>query len=72
MENVCNEGLYDEVASDLGLPKELIKSIANAQSLFTKHIIETGLFEGVRYVYLGKITAKVKKIQQLNEAQGNK
>lgn len=70
MENVCNDKLYQEVAKELNLPENLVKEVVHAQSLFTHKTIKKGAFESIRYVYLGKIAAKLRKIQKLNDIMG--
>lgn len=72
MEKVCNNELYLEVSKELELNEGLIKDIIQAQSQFTKMIMERGAFEGVRYVYLGKICAKLKKVQMMNHVMGQR
>ncbi len=72
MENICNQELYDEVARELNISSDEVEKIVKAQSQYTRHIIEVGKFEGIRYVYLGKIAAKTRKVQQLNQAQGER
>ncbi len=56
-----DQEIMAEVAKELGIPKSIIKDvIVDGQSAFTKHIIERGHFEGVRWPYLGSFQVKAK------------
>jgi len=66
----CNDELYKETARECKVSEELVEDIASIQSEFTKNKIKKGAFESIRYVYLGAIKARHRKIQQMNDAQG--
>jgi hypothetical protein len=65
-----NEQLYEFTSKETGVDITQVKDIIKQQSVFTKHIIEVGAFESVIYPYLGKMKAKLKKVQQMNHFKG--
>lgn len=69
-EKICNKELYEEVAKELKEPESVIRDVVKAQSDFTFDVMDRGDFENITYVYLGKVKAKLSKIQKLNEARG--
>lgn len=70
IDKYCNEELYRETADELDVHIDLVKDVVNVQSEFTKKIIKKGFFESIRYVYLGAIKPRHKKIQKMNDMQG--
>ncbi len=77
-QKICNDELYEEVANELkgkysflqDISSDTVREIVNTQSLFTVKTIKKGAFESVRYVYLGKIAARLRKVQKINEQRG--
>lgn len=60
-----------EVAEELNLSLNVIKSvIVEGQSKYTAHIMKSNTFDGVRWPFLGKFTAKVKAAQVLRHLKG--
>lgn len=66
----CNQEVIAEVAKELGLPVLEVKDIVNSQSLFTKQVMESSTFDGVRWPYFGVFKAKPKEIQIINHLKG--
>lgn len=66
----CNHEILTEVAKELGLQFADVKEIVNNQSLFTKQIIESNSFDGVRWPYFGVFKAKTKEVQIINHLKG--
>lgn len=64
-QKICNDDLYDEVSKEMDIPIDIIKEVVHTQSIFTLNTIKRGLFESVRYVYLGKITIKLGKLRHM-------
>lgn len=64
-QKICNEELYDEVSRELDIHKDIVKEVIHTQSIFTLNTIKRGLFESIRYVYLGKITIKLGKLKSM-------
>lgn len=70
-EREVSEKLMKEVAEELNLPLKSVKEvIVNGQSKFTAHIMKSNTFDGVRWPFLGKFTAKVKAAQVLKHLKG--
>jgi hypothetical protein len=67
---ICNTVILKEVANELGLPLETVKNMVNAQSEYTKLVIEQGSFDSVRWPYLGVFKSKPKEVQILSHLQG--
>ena len=66
----CNEEVYDRVSRRLGVSRAKVKEVGNIQSLFTVHVMEEGLFNGVRWIYLGKIVPKMSVLYYVNRRKG--
>lgn len=66
----CNHEILTEVAKELGLSFFDVREIVNSQSLFTKQIIESNSFDGVRWPYFGVFKAKPKEVQIINHLKG--
>jgi len=70
-EREVSEQLMEEVAKELNLPLSVIKDvIIKGQSNFTAHTMKSNSFDGVRWPFLGKFTAKVKAAQVLKHIKG--
>ena len=70
-EKDATESLIKEVAEELDLPIVQVKEIIlNGQSKFTASVMKSNSFDGVRWPYLGKFTAKVKAAQVLKHLKG--
>lgn len=70
-EREVSDKLMKEVAEELGLPLKQVKEvIINGQSKFTAHVMKSNTFDGVRWPFLGKFTAKVKAAQVLKHLKG--
>ena len=67
---ICNPIILREVSQELGLPLETVKLIVNSQSEYTKSVIEQGIFDSVRWPYLGIFKSKPKEVQMLTHLQG--
>lgn len=65
-----NLNLYQQVAKETGVSVEMVQEIVQAQSSFIRTTVERGAFESVSLVYLGKIKAKLKYIQYINQNKG--
>ena len=66
----CNLIVMKDVAQELGLPLDTVKKMTQAQSEFTKHVIESSTFDSVRWSYLGVFKSKPKEIQMINHLKG--
>lgn len=66
----CNHEILTEVARELGLQFSDVKEMVNSQSLFTKQVIESNSFDGVRWPYFGVFKAKTKEVQIINHLKG--
>jgi hypothetical protein len=62
--------VFSEVAKELGLPMSTVKEIFNAHSLFTRKVMESNTFDGVRWPYLGVFKSKPKEVQFINHMKG--
>ena len=53
-----------EMSADLAIPYKRIREIViNGQSAFTKHIIESGSYDGYRWPHLGAFKVKARYMQ---------
>lgn len=68
----CNKEVEQEVADIHGVPVELVRELVRFQSQFTKEVIESNSFDGVRFIYLGKFVTTPRRIQMRNEYNRNK
>lgn len=66
----CNEEVYEAVSRKLGVSKAKVKEVANIQSLFTVKVMQEGLFNGVRWLFLGKIVPKMSVLYYMNRRKG--
>ena len=70
---VCNKAIIDDTYRELYekdsiITKELIEDVVDkGQSLFAYETIMLGTFETVSYPYLGKLKARHRYIQQMNQ-----
>ena len=62
---IANEEIYIEVADELGLTVELVKSIVKEQADLIFSTIKAGEFEGVILPYLGKVQINARKVQKV-------
>ena len=70
-EREVSDQLMREVAEELNLPLKTVKEvIMNGQSKFTAYVMKSNTFDGVRWPFLGKFTAKVKAAQVLKHLKG--
>lgn len=70
-EKEVSEKLMKEVAEEMGISLKMVKEvIVNGQSKFTAHVMKSNTFDGVRWPFLGKFTAKVKAAQVLKHIKG--
>lgn len=67
---ICNQVAMREVANELGLDIETVKSIISSQSYFTKQVMESNTFDSIRWPYLGIFKSKPKEVQLLNHLRG--
>ena len=72
MDKICNDILYNETAREVGVAESLVIEVANIQSLFTLKTIkegnrELGIFNHIKYLYLGSIKANEKKLRHINK-----
>lgn len=72
---ICNEDIVSHVYETLNdndggsiiISKDLIRDVVdNGQSLFTKHVIEKGMFEDIALKYFGKFKARHQYIQRMH------
>lgn len=68
--STCNQEVMTKVAEELGLTLTEVKAIVNAQSAYTKNLMESSSFDGVRWPYLGVFKAKPKEVQVINHLKG--
>lgn len=68
--STCNLEVFTEVAKELGLTLPIVKEIFNTHSAFTKYVMESNTFDGVRWPYLGVFRSKPKEVQILNHLKG--
>jgi hypothetical protein len=61
----CNEQVIQEIAANLDLSYDLVKSVVDAQSKFTSNIIKGGGLETIVMPYLGKFKVSPTKIQKM-------
>lgn len=66
----CNQEVMSEVAKELGLSIQIVKDIFNTHSQYTRNVIESSSFDGVRWPYLGVFRSKPKEVQVLNHLKG--
>ena len=66
----CNKEVFKEVAEELGLTASEVEKVFNSQPKFTKKIMESNTFDGIRWPYLGVFKAKPKLVQFLSHLQG--
>lgn len=67
---LSNPIILKEVAVELGLKVEEVKSIIDTQSEFTKEVMESNTYDSIRWPYLGVFRSKPKEIQILNHLKG--
>ncbi len=59
--DTVEEEIMKEISADTGIPYNMIKDIViNGQSAFTKHVIESGGYDSVRWPLLGTFKLKYK------------
>lgn len=69
--DLCNEDIYQEVADELGIPYDQVKSIIEeGQSKFTATVMKSNTFDSVRWPYAGIFKIKPKAVQIVNHVQG--
>lgn len=68
----CNKQVERETSRLLNIDPNIVADVISFHSKYTKEIIESNSFDGVRYLYLGKIVAKIKKLQMRNEYKRSK
>lgn len=61
---ICNDEIYEEVSEEFEIDINLVKEVIEANSKFTRKVIERGAFESVIFPYLGKIKAKLRSVQK--------
>lgn len=66
----CNELVLDECARELGLTVNQVRKIVQSQSEYTKHIMESGTFDSVRWPFAGVFKSNPKEVQMLNHMKG--
>jgi predicted transcriptional regulator len=66
----CNDQLIKEVATELGLTVETVRNMVAVQSEYTRVVMESNTFDGVRWPYLGCFKSKPKEIQMLQYLEG--
>lgn len=66
----CNQEVYSEVAKELGLPILVVKEVFAAHSAYTKQVMESNTFDGIRWPYLGVFRSKPKEVQVINHMKG--
>lgn len=70
-EREASERIMQEVAKELDVPLTMVKEvIIRGQSKFTAYVMKSNSFDGVRWPFLGKFTAKVKAAQVLKHIKG--
>ena len=69
---VCNDRMYEEVAQELGYPIERVKEVFKCQGELTRRAMRRGGFEGVKWMYLGKIVANFRKVQMMSNNNRSK
>ena len=58
------EEIIKEVAAEMDLSyKQARDIIINGQGAFTKHVMESGMYNSVRWPYLGTFRVKIKRMQ---------
>lgn len=62
--------MFSEVAKELGLTVAMVKEIFNSHSAYTKKVMESNTFDGVRWPYLGVFKSKPKEVQFINHLKG--
>jgi len=66
----CNTIILKEVAEELGLPLSTVKAMVNAQSEYTKIVMESDTYDSIRWPYLGVFKSKPKEVQMINHLRG--
>jgi hypothetical protein len=66
----CNQEVFTDVAKELGLSLAIVKEIFNTHSLYTRRVMESNTFDGVRWPYLGVFKSKPKEVQVINHLRG--
>lgn len=61
----CNEEVYLKVADKLGVSHQLVADIFKAQADFSVRTIKRGGFEGITYIYLGKLKPNLRAIPKI-------
>jgi len=60
-----------EMSADLDIPYSMIRDVViNGQAQFTKHVMESGQFNGVRWPYFGAFKVKARNVQVKKYMQG--
>jgi len=68
----CNEDIISVVAVELALPDKLIREVVQAQSAFTKQIMNENALESVLWPKFGRVRVKVKRLDAILYKIGNK
>lgn len=67
---ICNQEVFSDVAKELGLPINIVRTVFQMHSSFTKETMENNTFDGVRWPFLGVFKSKPKEVQVLNHLKG--
>ena len=67
---VCNQEAIHAVAEELGLDLKITKELIKTQSEFTRKVMESNTFDGVRWPFFGVFKAKPKMVQIISHIKG--
>ena len=64
--------IMKEISADLDIPYSMVRDIViNGQAGFTKHVMESGQYNGVRWPYFGAFKVKAHHVQVKKYMQGS-
>ena len=67
---ICNEETIHAVSEELGLSLKETRELVKCQSEYTKKIMESNTFDGVRWPFFGVFKAKPKMVQIASHMRG--
>jgi len=63
-EQSVEEEIMKDVSADLDVPYSTVREVViNGQSAFTKHVMESGQYNGVRWPFFGSFRVKAQSVQ---------
>ena len=67
---VCNQEALHAVSEELGLDLKVTRELVKIQSEFTRKVMESNTFDGVRWPFFGVFKAKPKIVQITSHMRG--